>query len=260
MYVIKFDEDKNLRQTKKQNLYQYENGASTLIFLLPQIFEEVNIADCSVRMRYILPNNAGNVEELQLQENLYNDWLEYHYPIQSRFTSFDGDIELWLSIINTDKNIIIKSNSTFVSIHKNKEITDYFTQEQYDQLDRIEQTVSNLANDNTLQDEQIIQLGEQLSNIQSVLVDGISYDESTGIIRLLSGGETVGEPIEINSNSGIYEYDTYDNFPATGKINCLYIDKLNNCIYCWNNVDNNYYLVGTNIYNLTAISGGDSNG
>lgn len=245
MYVIKMNDSKELRQVHRVPLYQYENDVDTITFLLPRYYREHDLANCLVTIRYILPNQSGNIEQLELQNELYNGWLQYHYPIKNRFTSFKGCIEVWLTIANPYEKFTLKTDSTFIPIRQNKQVTEYLPDEDFDVFDKLTEDMVNLKN--------------QMLDIKSVLVDNISFDEETGIIRLICQGDVVGDPIQINSMAtGIYEHESTDEFPETGVVNRLYIDKASNSIYCWNDSIADYYLVGTNIYNLTAISGGDS--
>lgn len=245
MYVIKMADNKELRQVCRVPLYQYENDVDTITFLLPRYYREHDLADCLVTIRYILPNKSGNIEQLELQNELYNGWLQYHYPIKNRFTSFEGFIEVWLTIANPYEKFTLKTDSTFILIHQNKQVTEYIPEEDFDVFDKLTEDMVNLKN--------------QMLDIKSVLVDNISFDEETGIIRLICQGDVVGDPIQINSMAtGIYEKESIEDFPETGVVNRLYIDKASNSIYCWSDSIADYYLVGTNIYNLTAISGGDS--
>lgn len=56
MYVIKMNEDKSLETTVEATIYQNEKNADTLVFLLPRLYEEVNLANCIALLRYILPD------------------------------------------------------------------------------------------------------------------------------------------------------------------------------------------------------------
>lgn len=66
MYAVKMNVDKSLQTTIKATIYQYDKNADTLVVLLPMTYEDKNISDCTVLLRYILPNEVGKSEELEM--------------------------------------------------------------------------------------------------------------------------------------------------------------------------------------------------
>ena len=52
------NEDKSLETTVEATIYQNEKNADTLVFLLPRLYEEVNLANCIALLRYILPDGT----------------------------------------------------------------------------------------------------------------------------------------------------------------------------------------------------------
>lgn len=55
----------------------------------------------------------------------------------------------------------------------------------------------------------------------------------------------------------ITQHDTLYNFPTTGEVNHIYIDKSTNCFYRWDETDLKYY-TNPNIMEVDVINGGDS--
>lgn len=45
----------------------------------------------------------------------------------------------------------------------------------------------------------------------------------------------------IVDNSKIFEYDTYEDFPRTGKSRTIYIAREENALYRWDNEEQGYY-------------------
>ena len=66
MYAIKMNDDKSLTTTIKSTIYQYEKNADTLVFLVPMSYEDINLANCTMLLRYIAPNGIGKSEELEM--------------------------------------------------------------------------------------------------------------------------------------------------------------------------------------------------
>lgn len=181
MYAIKMNDDKSLATTVQATIYQNEKGADTLVFLLPKYYEEENLADCTVLLRYILPNGIGKSEELEVEPEPYNSrYYRYHLKITSTLTETAGEIEVWLSIINMYDNLVLKSGETIIQITPAKDITDYLASEDLNQLDR---------------------LAAQVKELELNKADGISYDNKTRILQLTSGNAMIGNKVSVPSDS-----------------------------------------------------------
>ena len=92
MYIIVMNEDKTLVASKRINLYEGDNLADKLMFLLPQTYKEIELSECIVRLNYTDLNGEEISEILVKDEELYKDRLCYRYPVDSRFTEYYRDI------------------------------------------------------------------------------------------------------------------------------------------------------------------------
>ena len=159
LYVIKMDSnnDKSLITTIKSKIYQGERNADTLVFLVPMEFENQNLADCTMLLRYILPDGTGKSEELELDVEPYNNHYRYKLKTSSKFTEISGKVELWLSAVDMYDNFILKSGSMFIDILPSKNISDYLSSEDLDQLDKLSAKVESLEKnkaDNIIYDQE----------------------------------------------------------------------------------------------------------
>lgn len=180
LYVIKMDSDndKSLITTIKSKIYQGECNADTLVFLVPMEFENQNLADCTMLIRYILPNGSGKSEELEMDVEPYNDHYRYKLKASSKFTEVSGNIELWLSAIDMYDNFILKSGSTFIEITPSKKISDYLSTDDLDQLDKLSAKVELLEKNKA---------------------DDILYDDEKKALQLSSNGIPIGTRVNISS-------------------------------------------------------------
>ena len=182
MYVIKMNPDKSLITTIKSTIYQYERNTDTLVFLIPKFYEENNMADCMLLIRYILPKGEGRSEELKIEPEPYNDnYYKYHLPIDTKLTTEVGTIELWLTAINMQDNVVLKSETITIDITPSKNIQEYLSEESLNQLDRLEAKVFEL---------------------ESQKADNVMFDSEQSYIHLTANGEPVGDKIYISNNSG----------------------------------------------------------
>lgn len=180
MYVIKMDSDndKSLITTIQSKIYQGERNADTLVFLVPMEFENKNLADCTLLLRYILPNGSGRSEELEMDVEPYNNHYRYKLKASSRFTEVSGNIELWLSVIDMYDNFILKSGTMFINVTPSKNISDYLSDEDLDQLDKLSAKVELLERNKA---------------------DDILYDNKKRALQLSSNGIPIGAEVDISS-------------------------------------------------------------
>lgn len=177
MYAIKMNADKTLQTTIHANIYQGEKNADTLVFLIPKLYGNQNVSECDLLMRYILPSGYGRSEALELALEPYNsDYYRYNLKLTTKLTELAGDIEIWLSAISLNDNVVFKTDSVEVTILPSKDITDYLNPESRDQLDM---------------------LNAKVSKLESEKADNIFYDEKEKYIQLSSTGKPIGDKLDM---------------------------------------------------------------
>lgn len=206
MYVIKMNADKTLVTTVHATIYQHEKNADTLVFIVPRYYEDTNLADCSLMLKYILPDGSGKSEELEMDPIPYNkDYYRYHLKVNTRFTAVPGEILLWLSALNVYDNVVLKSSETEVEITPSKNISDYMNTDDMDQLDKLTLTVARL---------------------ESEKADDLLYEEvldedgniTHANLQLSASGEPIGSVVTlkgIGSGDGDENWDDMDPQPPT---------------------------------------------
>lgn len=178
MYAIKMNDDKSLSATIKATIYQYEKNADTLLFLVPTSYEDVNLANCTMLLRYILPDGSGKSEELEMDPEPYKTYYQYRIKATTMITSVSGKIELWLSAIDLRDNLILKSGTTYIEVTPSKDIVDYFSGEDMEQLDRLSAKVA------------LLEQGK---------ADNIVYDSDGNYLQLTANGAPIGNQIDMES-------------------------------------------------------------
>lgn len=182
VYVIKMDTDKSLRATIKPKIYQYEKNADTLIFLLPMEYDEVNLANCTVTMNYVLPNGAGKAEELELELEPYREkWYEYRLKITTELTDLPGKIELWLNVTSPEDDLLLETGTTEIEVAKARDITQYLSPEERNRLNKMD---------------------ERLSKLEKAKADNMKYDAQQQTLQLTADGAPVGDMVTLNDKAG----------------------------------------------------------
>jgi hypothetical protein len=146
--TIIMNNQKGLQSTTTPIIYQQENNADKILVLLPKFYGDIDLKTCSVSLNWIQPINqtasvketgtdtfSGNIKLLEFEENLYKDtYLQAVVPITVTETSVVGKLELFLTIVNSDKNINMKTGSTFIDIIPHKSITNFVEKAQIELL------------------------------------------------------------------------------------------------------------------------------
>lgn len=124
MRIIKMNADKSLVTTVRSTIYQYENNADTLVFLVPTAYEDVDIALCNVLLWYETPDKVEHFEGLEMDTEIYKGHYRYHLKVTTALTTMFGKIKVWLNIVNPDDDFVLKSGTTFIDIIPNNENPD----------------------------------------------------------------------------------------------------------------------------------------
>lgn len=124
--VILFKSNKSLSITSKSVIMQKENLADKLLFYLPLTYEDITFSDPDVTLYYRDTGNNVHSELLMSSESDKEGYIKYTLPLTSELTENAGELELWLSIVNTSSDSgvtglitsIIHSQSVFITINE----------------------------------------------------------------------------------------------------------------------------------------------
>lgn len=124
--VILFKSNKSLSITSKSVIMQKENLADKLLFYLPLTYEDITFSDPDVTLYYRDTGNNVHSELLMSSESDKEGYIKYTLPLTSELTENAGELELWLSIVNTSSDSgvtglitsTIHSQSVFITIHE----------------------------------------------------------------------------------------------------------------------------------------------
>jgi len=190
VYAIKMEEDKSLTTTIQSTIYQGDKNSDTLVFLIPQKYEENSLSDCDILLRYILPNGIGCSEQLEMYPIPHNkDYYQFRLSVASRFTEDDGDIELWLTAVNFNDDILFRTGTATVTITPHKVIDDYLPPAALNQLD---------------------ELAAKVNSMGQGVVNNLKYDAVEETLQLTSNGIPVGDLVALGKI--VEEMDDLINF------------------------------------------------
>lgn len=217
MYTILMDDKKNLITTVRNTIHYKENGVDKIQFLLPPQYDDINIVEYTITLKYVDPYGNFHTEVLVPDEELYKNYLRYTLPVTTQLTQVVGVITLRLSIIQflpgEETTVINKldTNSTTLTVSKPDGFVDYVS------FEDIEAWKKQLAN-----------MNKDITELQDEMPTDLKIDEETDNLHLVHGDEQIGEGVEIltpvnfddfdDDNDGIIDTDNIQDEPQGGFI------------------------------------------
>lgn len=131
-----------MKRTNSPVIYQGENNADKILILIPETYNELETRSCTVTLNWIVSSNGqgeerekyfGNIRNIDPEEELYKNLLQYIIPITNLVTIEPGNVELYLSISTSDK-VLLKSSVSKLTVVEHMDITEYIPVESIDLL------------------------------------------------------------------------------------------------------------------------------
>lgn len=179
--VIKMTEDKSLLITIPTTIYRGERRADVLRFLIPSVYENINLADCALMMRYIRADGSGKSEALEYLPELYKGYLQYSTMVNTRLTAEDGDVIVWLTAYGDNDAVVLKTGELTLDILPSRDVADYMSDEDMDELE---------------------ELNEKVRMLEATKADNIICNIEEDELQLTSNGELIGDPVDLGQITG----------------------------------------------------------
>ena len=196
MYTILVNDDNTLTTSIKERVMQRSKLVDSLHFLVEPTYKELNIADFTVTLEYVLPiSKKYKVETLIKSDELYKERLEYKLPFDTNLTREYGDIEIQLTFTKVDldeegKDIqyVRKTSTTSITIVPISAWSDVIPDEALTDLDqKILKT-----------DAQIKELREMQEDILVEKADNLVLDEENKELYLTAEGNQIGNKVKLS--------------------------------------------------------------
>ena len=194
MYTIVMGQDKSLITTVKETIYRREKLVDKIQFLIPQKYNDINLSDFTVVLKYCDQVNIAHSEFLSKDDVLYKNHLRFFLPIDTNITKYDGDIKIRLTLSKVDaeskKQYVLHTGETVITVLP---LSDYYAFVNDESLEFVDQIVGNL--------EAKIDEVEKIAAIyDKEKADDLSYEDNK--LQLTSNGEKIGKAIVITSGGG----------------------------------------------------------
>lgn len=195
MYTIVMRDDKSLRTTQKTTLYQREKLVDKIEFLFPSTYNELDLSDFTITLKYVDQGNVAHMEILTKDEELYKDYyIRCTLPVDTNLTQFSGDITIRLTLSKVDLEVrtqyVLHTNETTITILP---LSDYYAFVTDETLEYIDQVVASL-------DTKIEALNKISEVYDSEKADNITYEDNK--IQLTANGQKIGDYITIAEGTG----------------------------------------------------------
>ena len=196
MYTILINDDNTLTTSVRERIMQRSKLVDSLHFLCPQTYKELDMADFTVTLEYILPvSREYKTEELVKSDELYKEMLEYKLSFDTDLTKEAGEIEVKLTFSKVDldedgNNIqyVRKISSTTITIVPIEAWCDIIPDKALDAIDqRIIKT-----------DAQIKALLEANEITRLEKADNLVLDSDTKELYLTAEGEQIGDKVKLS--------------------------------------------------------------
>ena len=97
-------DDKSLVATSKAQIFQREKLVDKIQFLIPPTYEDHDLSEYNVLLKYTDQGNIAHAEQLTKDEELYKEtYLRYTVDVDTNLTRFAGDVKLRLSFIKVSE-------------------------------------------------------------------------------------------------------------------------------------------------------------
>lgn len=206
MYTILLDKYKNLLVTSRCVIYQREKLVDKFKFLIPKVYNDLDLSDFTVFLQYLDQGNEAQLEILTRDEATEDkeDYMNYILPIDTNLTRFAGDIQLRLVLSKVDmeekKEYCLESGETSITISP---LSDYYHFVSDKVLDPITQKVNEL-------DAKLQVIDKLAETYDTNKADNIKLDTDTSELYLTANGKPIGDKIAINDLGDAIADDTED--------------------------------------------------
>ena len=215
MYTIVLDKYKNLNTTIRTTLFVRENMADKIQFLVPPVYQNNDISEYTVTLKYIDPNGNFHSEILTPNEELYKDYIKYELSVGTRLTQVAGKLVVRLTLVKFDINDgvteidKIETNSTVIQIQQPTGFVDNIN---FEDIEAFKAKMGQMEND--------------INNLQDNMPDDLGINDND-ILHLTHDGEPIGNGVEIliptqfdeldDSKDGIVDVDNINNTPQNSQ-------------------------------------------
>lgn len=201
MYTILMNNDKSLTSSIKTTLYQRENLVDKIQILILPSYEDIDLTDAIVELKYLDQANVPHVEILQKDEELYKGRIRCTLPVDTNLTKYAGDVSIRITLtkINYETNTqyVLHTSEAVITILP---IRDYYNFVPNESLEFVDRIVGALESKMDALDAMTNVCAENRVD-DLAISDNKLHVSANG--KLLGNGVTIQDNSLINNESGL---------------------------------------------------------
>lgn len=144
MYTILVNDDHSLITTKKERIMQRSQGVNSLLFLVKQNLNDLDVDKCTVLLEYCTPKSKEYDSKILTPGDTYADeYLQFIVPFDLSLTTEWGELEVQLSFIYVDLDVdgndvqkVKKTTVEKINIIKNSAWSDIMPDSKFTAIDQ----------------------------------------------------------------------------------------------------------------------------
>lgn len=201
MYTFLVNDDNSITASITERIMEKSKLVDSLHILVPETYNDIEMADFTVMMEYLLPiSQKYKTEILTKSDELYKERLEYKLPIDTNLTSEAGKVEFQLTFtkiaMDSEGNTtqyVRKVGPASLTIIAISEWASIIPDEALTALDQRILALQAQAN----------ALNDMNNKILDNKADGLSYDSDRQTLQLTANGKNIGNTVIITTNSTV---------------------------------------------------------
>lgn len=229
MYTLKITDENTVVTTVKEKIIERSNYVDRIQIVVAKLYrEQIDMSDCTVYMRYVLPV-TGKIKMTKLEPNdlaYETDYIQYLIPAEAYLTAEAGDIEVsftFLKLISNEDDsttsYVRKTQSGVIHISPLAAFDKYEPSEYLDEIDQRLLVMEGLQKDMMAMSEAAYN-----SMVQDI---HINTDDRKVILTDRDGNDT-GTGIEVKDLSALVAEDMTGKDPDGTQDGVVNLDQVPN--------------------------------
>lgn len=114
--TFRMDASKDLISTSNTKVYQHESKVDSIAFLLPTTYNEMDLGEFKVCLKYTDFTNQMHTVELEKDDEIYQDiFYRYIFEITSDMTQIAGELTFMIEVTK-DEDCVLHTGPATLSI------------------------------------------------------------------------------------------------------------------------------------------------
>lgn len=226
MYTLKITDENTVVTTVKEKLIERSNYVDKIQIVVAKLYrEQIDMSDCTVYMRYVLPV-TGKIKMIKLEPNdlaYETNYIQYLIPAEACLTAEAGDIEVsftFLKLVSNEDDsstsYVRKTQSGVIHISPLAAFAKYEPDEMLDEIDQRLFVMEALQKN----------MMSMTESVYNGMVKDIHINNDKKIILTDNEGNDTGEGIVVSELSTLIAEDLTGEDPDGTQDGVIHLDSV----------------------------------